>query len=232
MRPLHTMSLLSLTPRLSRYSSLLTYRDILLRSFSTTRTRWSFEHPIGVAASIRAKSDPSFIPRSTLLQKEFDLTGRVAVISGANRGLGLEMAQGLAEAGAIVHCFDLPARPDETWEAAAEYVKRIGHPTARLEYKSLDVTEQNAVWDTIEAVVDSREQRLDVCVAAAGVIQGESCLDYTAKEFSKVLEVNTNGAFYFAQASARQMAKQDRGGSIILVSSAAASVATEVRNFY
>lgn len=208
------------------------HSNILFRSFSTTRTHCLSEHPVGVAASLRAKSDPSFIPRPTLLQKEFDLTGRVAVISGANRGLGLEMAQGLAEAGAIVHCFDLPARPDETWEAAAEYVKRIGHPTARLEYKSLDVTKQNAVWDAIEVVAESKERRLDVCVAAAGVIQGESCLDYTAIEFSKVLDVNINGAFYFAQASARQMVKRDRGGSIILVSSAAASVATEVRILY
>ena len=57
---------------------------------------------IGVQAALKAASDPSFIPRATLLQKEFSLEGRVAVVTGAQRGLGLEMAEALAEAGADV----------------------------------------------------------------------------------------------------------------------------------
>ncbi|KAL5505064.1 hypothetical protein ACEPAH_7727 [Sanghuangporus vaninii] len=180
---------------------------------------------IGVKASLRAKNDSSHTPRQAIFQ-EFDLTGRVAVVSGANRGLGLEIAQALAEAGAVVHCFDLSPAPSENWNAAADYISKLSHPTAHLYYTSLDVTDQAATWAEVEKAAKSSGDRLDVCVASAGVIHSSSCLDYSAADFSRVLNVDVNGVFFLAQASARQMAKSKRGGSIILMASAAGSVAT------
>ncbi|KAL5532433.1 hypothetical protein ACEPAF_6003 [Sanghuangporus sanghuang] len=180
---------------------------------------------IGVKASLRVKHDSSHTPHQAIFQ-EFDLTGRVAVVSGANRGLGLEIAQALAEAGAVVHCFDLSPAPSENWNAAADYISKLSHPTAHLNYASLDVTDQAATWAEVEKAAKSSGDRLDVCVASAGVIHSSSCLDYSAVDFSRVLSVDVNGVFFLAQASARQMAKSERGGSIILIASAAGSVAT------
>ncbi|THH09630.1 hypothetical protein EW145_g1861 [Phellinidium pouzarii] len=118
----------------------------------TTPTRNESKTLVGVQAALRARSDPAFTPRPTLLQKEFDLTGRVAVISGGNRGLGLEIAEALCEAGAIVHCLDLPEAPGDTWHATQEYVMRLNLPSARLEYKKVDVTNQRLVWDIVEKI--------------------------------------------------------------------------------
>ncbi|EJD07792.1 NAD-binding protein [Fomitiporia mediterranea MF3/22] len=196
------------------------------RLLSTTRARRSSEDQlVGVKASVRAKADPTFTPRLTLF-REFDLTGRVAVVSGANRGLGLEIAQALAEAGATVHCFDLPSTPSETWEASHEYIRRLQLPTARLNYACLDVTDQSATWNAVETASKASGNRLDICVAAAGIIHGACCLDYPTSEFSKVLDVNVRGVFHFAQAAARQMDQAEKGGSIVLIGSAAGSVAT------
>ena len=188
----------------------------------------SGDHLIGVKASLRAKADFSFTPQQSIF-KEFDLTGRVAAVSGANRGLGLEIAQALAEAGANVHCFDLPKAPSEGWEAAADYISRLSHPTARLNYARLDVTDQAAAWAQVEKAARNSGDRLDICVASAGVIHSSSCIDYSAEDFSSVLNVDVNGVLYFSQASARQMVKSGKGGSIVLIASAAGSVSTIVR---
>lgn len=184
--------------------------------------------PIGVEAALKAASDPSFKPRPTL-QKEFDLAGRVAVVSGGNRGLGLEMAEALCEAGAAVYCLDLPEIPGEDWQATQKYVERLAIETARLEYRSIDVTNQKGVWDIVEKIAD-KEGRLDACIAAAGIL-GETveCLKYGDKEFSDVINVNINGVFYTAQASARQMVKHGIPGSIILIASMSGSITNKVK---
>ncbi|KAH8119721.1 NAD-binding protein [Phellopilus nigrolimitatus] len=182
--------------------------------------------PIGVEAALRAASDPSFTPRATLLEKEFSLAGRVAVISGGNRGLGLEMAEALAEAGAIVYCLDLPASPGESWVATQAYVSKLGLAGgARLEYASVDVTDQKAIWDVVEKIAE-KEGRMDVCVASAGIaLGGGDCLDFSASQFEKVVGVNLNGVFYTAQAVGRQMVKYKQPGSIVLIASVGGSIA-------
>lgn len=187
--------------------------------------------PIGVEAALRSASDPSFKPSPTLLQKEFSLAGRVAVVTGAQRGLGLEMAEALAEAGAAVYCLDLPAAPDSTFTATKEYVSKLGLADgARLEYAQVDVTNQKAVWDVVARIAE-KEGRLDVCVAAAGILRGEECLDYPAEEFEKLMKVNVNGVLYSAQAAGRQMEKLGTPGSIVLIASMSGSVTNRVCSF-
>jgi len=182
--------------------------------------------PIGVEAALQAVSDPSFTPRTTFLQ-EFAIPGRVAVISGGNRGLGLEMAEVLAEAGAIVYCLDLPAEPGHEWTATAKYVERLGiQGAARLEYRSVDVTEQELVWKVVEEIAN-KEGRMDVCICAAGILHGADALEYPAKDFQKVMSVNVNGVLYTAQAAGKQMVKFGTPGSIILIASMSGSVTNQ-----
>ncbi|KAI5116665.1 hypothetical protein M0805_007837 [Coniferiporia weirii] len=180
--------------------------------------------PIGVEAALRAASDPSFKPRATLLEKEFSLAGRVAVVTGGQRGLGLEMAEALAEAGATVYCLDLPIKPDDSFSATQSYVSKLGLADgARLEYASVDVTDQKAIWDLVEKIAN-KEKRIDVCVAAAGILKGEECLDHSSEVFEQLMKVNVNGVLYTAQAAGRQMAKFGTPGSIVLIASMSGSV--------
>ncbi|KAL5513787.1 hypothetical protein ACEPAH_4188 [Sanghuangporus vaninii] len=206
------------------------------RCYSTTEMLRHKDHsqspygPVGVQAALRAASDPSFTPRPTLLEKDFSLAGRVAVVSGGQRGLGLEMAEALAEAGAAVYCLDLPTKPDESFGLTQQYVSRLELTKgARLEYASVDVTDQKAVWDAVRDIAD-KEGRLDVCIAAAGILHGEECLDYDGKDFQKVMNVNLNGAFYTAQAAGRQMTRFGTPGSIILIASMSGSITNKDRH--
>ena len=117
--------------------------------------------PIGVAAALHHSpsgmlskhlrhvrvliclADPA--PSPTLFKHEFSLADRVALVSGGNRGLGLEMALALIEAGArAVYCVDLPKEPSEEWQKTREYASRMTNKggDGRLEYVSGNVTDQ------------------------------------------------------------------------------------------
>ncbi|KAL5512157.1 hypothetical protein ACEPAG_3442 [Sanghuangporus baumii] len=183
--------------------------------------------PVGVDAALRAASDPSFTPKPTLLQEEFSLDGRVAVVTGGGRGLGLEIAEALAEAGATVFCLAQSSTPSATWRATQSYVSRLGlSDNVRLEYKTVDVSDQKAIWFAMEEIA-KKEGRLDICVASAGILEIEPCLEIAAERFERIVDVNVNGIFYTAQAAARQMKKLERAGSIVLVTSIGGNVALQ-----
>ncbi|KIM48868.1 hypothetical protein M413DRAFT_88586 [Hebeloma cylindrosporum] len=179
--------------------------------------------PIGVTAALQAATDPDFKPKPKIFD-EFALTDRVGIVSGGNRGLGLEMALALCEAGArAIYCFDLPASPSDEWTKSCEYVKRLENGS-RLEYVSIDVRDQKALWKKADEIGD-REQRMDVCVAAAGILKSHTdCLTYPEEQFKDVMDVNTNGVFYTAQAAGQQMRRFGKGGSIILIASMSGSI--------
>ncbi len=135
----------------------------------------------GVAAAL---SDAK--PTETVLSI-FSLTGHVVMVTGAHRGIGLECALALAEAGAIVYCVDLPNDPDESWLKVQRYAASEvpGIAKGRLEYVQCDVTDQKAIWAVAEEIA-TKEQRLDICVCCAGIIASSPCLDYSAEDFDKV----------------------------------------------
>jgi len=179
--------------------------------------------PLGTEAAIKAKEDPNFVVRPKIFD-EFALTDRVGLVSGGNRGLGLEMAIALAEAGArVVYCFDLPEEPSEEFKASREYVSKLGNGS-RLEYFCADVRNQELLWKKAEEIGD-KEQRFDFCIAAAGILKPQvECLEYPEQVFREVMEVNTTGVLFTAQAAGRQMARFGRGGSIILIASMSGSI--------
>ena len=81
-----------------------------------------------------------------MFKREFSLADRVALVTGGNRGIGLEMALALVEAGTrIVYCVDLPEKPGDEFAKVREYAEALGGKTGgegRLEYVSADVRDQ------------------------------------------------------------------------------------------
>lgn len=147
------------------------------------------------------------------IQQLFDLTGKTAIVTGGSRGLGKEMAEGLAEAGANVM---LCARREE-WlnETLAEFRGR----GFNAEGKTCDV----AKAEDVQAVVDETLEKfgaVDILINNAGVSWGEMPEDMPLEKWQKVLDVNLTGCFLMAQAVAREMLKQ-KSGSIINIASIA-----------
>ncbi|EGO27259.1 hypothetical protein SERLADRAFT_366799 [Serpula lacrymans var. lacrymans S7.9] len=184
--------------------------------------------PLGVAAVVKASKDPSFTPRPSIWD-EFSIPDRVAIVTGGNRNIGLEMALVLSEIGArAVYCIDLPGQPSDEFKLTKDYVAKFG---GRLEYVSADVTNQVEIWDKINKIGDD-EGRIDACIAGAGVLGREvDCLDYSAKALEEVMSVNVNGALFTAQAAGKQMIRFGLPGSIIINASIAGTTTIKGRQW-
>jgi NAD(P)-dependent dehydrogenase (short-subunit alcohol dehydrogenase family) len=141
----------------------------------------------------------------------FDLTGKVALVTGATRGIGNSMARGLALAGADVV---VTGRKQDACDAAA---KEIAERTGR---QALGVACHMGDWDQIEALVArayERFDRLDVLVNNAGINPGFATLENVTREFwDKVYDVNLKGPMRLAALVAPRMGEAG-GGSIVNV---------------
>ena len=141
----------------------------------------------------------------------FDLSGRVAVVTGGNGGIGLGMAQGLAAAGAAVA---VAARDAKKGEAAVAALTTSG---ARAAFIALDVADEGSCRAMIEATV-ARFGRLDILINNAGTSIRKPPEGYTAVEWHTVLDTNLTGALFCSQAAHAAM-KQAGGGKIINIGS-------------
>jgi 2-dehydro-3-deoxy-D-gluconate 5-dehydrogenase len=141
----------------------------------------------------------------------FDLSGRVAVVTGGNGGIGLGMAKGLAAAGAAVA---VAARNAEKSEAAVAALTTSG---ARAAFIALDVADEGSCRAMIEATVE-RFGRLDILINNAGTSIRKPPESYTAAEWHTVLDTNLTGALFCSQAAFPAM-KQAGGGKIINIGS-------------
>jgi NAD(P)-dependent dehydrogenase (short-subunit alcohol dehydrogenase family) len=143
----------------------------------------------------------------------FDLTRRVAIVSGGSMGLGRQMAEGLAEMGAnLVLC----ARKKERCEAAAESLRRLGVEVLAL---GCDVKDKSSIDDVVEKTL-ARFGRIDILINNAGVSWGAPIEEMTLDQWDKVLSTNLTGTFLFCQAVARPMTAQ-KSGKIINIASVA-----------
>ncbi len=154
----------------------------------------------------------------------FDLTGKTAIITGGSRGIGKEMAEGLAEAGAnLVLCARRQEWLDET---VAEFTGR-GFRVAGM---ACDVSKADEVQAVVEATVE-KFGGLDILVNNAGISWGAMPEDMPLEKWQKVLDVNLTGCFLMAQAAGREMLKRN-SGSIINIASIAGLTSAANGPFY
>ncbi|KAL7627784.1 hypothetical protein AAE478_001979 [Parahypoxylon ruwenzoriense] len=155
---------------------------------------------------------------------DFDLKGKVFVVTGAARGLGLALAESLVEAGGKVYCLDREDHPDKHWaEARKRVVPEWG---GSLHYRQQDVLDTDHLDKTITEIADENA-RLDGVVAAAGVQQVTPAVDYEPSDAARMLAINFTGVLMTATAAARQMMKYKTRGSICLIASMSGSVANK-----
>jgi NAD(P)-dependent dehydrogenase (short-subunit alcohol dehydrogenase family) len=147
----------------------------------------------------------------------FDLTGRVALVTGGNSGIGLGMAKAVAEAGADIAIWGTNADKNE---AAREVLAATGRRVLTL---VCDVGDEAAVDAAFAATLDAMG-RVDGCFANAGVSgRGQkSFMDMSAEEWRRVMRVNLDGAFFTFRAAARHMVARGDGGVLVGTASLAA----------
>jgi sorbose reductase len=164
---------------------------------------------------------PLHIPAtSSPVLNQFSLKGKVCVVTGGARGIGLEIVRGLAEAGADVAITYL------TSADASETAGRIAQETGRRvkAYKA-NVCDRDGIADTI-ATIAKDFGHLDVVVANAGVCAQISSLEYTEETWARDYAVNVEGVMWTAQAAGKIFQAQGSGNLIIT-----ASVSSVLVNF-
>ena len=154
----------------------------------------------------------------------FDLEGRVALVTGAARGLGRAIAVALANAGADV------ALGLRSPEGAAEVVAAVEARGRRCLPLAMDVLDLEQVRSAVQATA-SQLGRLDILVNNAGVAESNMAVDVTVDEFDRTVAVNLKGTFFASQAAARIMISQSYG-RIVNVSSQAGFVALPTESVY
>jgi NAD(P)-dependent dehydrogenase (short-subunit alcohol dehydrogenase family) len=143
----------------------------------------------------------------------FDLSGKVAIVTGGGSGIGRQMAEGLAEAGAhLVLC----ARKAERCEQAAAELEQLGVRALGL---ACDVRDPEQIQAVVRRTVDELGS-VDVLVNNAGTVWGATPEDMPLEGWQKVVDVNLTGVFLFAQAAGRVMIERN-GGSIVNIASVA-----------
>jgi 2-dehydro-3-deoxy-D-gluconate 5-dehydrogenase len=143
--------------------------------------------------------------------KLFDLTGKVALVTGGNGGIGLGMAQGMASCGALIA---ISGRNTEKAQAALEALRPFGVATA---FFAADVTRKT---ECVQLVAETEERfgRLDILVNNAGTAIRKMPQDYTEEEWHTVLDTNLTSAFLLSQAAYHAM-KRVGGGKMINIGS-------------
>ncbi|OTA68034.1 NAD(P)-binding protein [Hypoxylon sp. EC38] len=165
-------------------------------------------------------------PRENIGQKklaDFDLGGKVFIVTGGARGLGMALAEALAETGGKVYCFDREPEPDEHWNEAARRANEFG---GSLHYRQQDVQDTKGLDRTIASVADEH-RRLDGVVAAAGVQHLAPAVEWTKEEVTRMMDINYTGVMMTATAAARKMFEYKIHGSMCFIASMSGSIANK-----
>jgi glucose 1-dehydrogenase len=140
-------------------------------------------------------------------------TNKVALITGAGTGIGYEIAKQLVAEGAKVVLNDW----DETTAQNAVESLQKDHPNSCVAYSG-DASDVDFIYKMVDFTVKTYG-KVDVVIANAGTTLFGSFLDFTPESFQKVVNLNLQGTFFLIQAFAKQVQKQEMGGSIVLMSS-------------
>jgi NAD(P)-dependent dehydrogenase (short-subunit alcohol dehydrogenase family) len=151
---------------------------------------------------------------STPIQKLFDLTGQVALVTGGSRGLGLQMAESLGEAGATLM---LTSRKAADLEEAAAHLAERG---IKAQWIAADASDPAQVTKVVAETMQ-RLGRIDILINTAGATGGAPAEDYPLEAWDKVMNLNIRSLFLYAQAVAKASMIPNRHGRIINVASIA-----------
>lgn len=146
-----------------------------------------------------------------MILSEFELSGKVALITGGGSGIGGGITKGLAEAGASIACVYNRHEPIEM----QQYVESIGGAFLPIQG---DVSVMEELPGTIQKVLDCYG-RLDILVNNAGICPRASALEYTEEMWDSIIQINQKAVFFLSQLAAKQFLKQGTRGKIINLAS-------------
>lgn len=139
------------------------------------------------------------MPEMTLnAPKLFDLTGRVALVTGAGSGIGQRIAMGLAQCGADVALLD--RRTDDGLATTAAFIERAGRRSLQI---AADVTQSAALVDAVDRT-EADLGPLTLAVNAAGIANANPAEDMAESQFQTMMDINLKGVFLSCQAEARR----------------------------
>jgi len=154
----------------------------------------------------------------------FDLSGKIAIVTGGNQGIGFSIARGLADAGATVI---IANRRAVEGQKAAESLKEEGFQATAI---PTDVSSIFSVAMLVSKAINAFG-KIDILVNNAGVIVRKPAEDITEEEWERVMSTNLKGLFFCCQLIGREMIRNKKG-KIINVSSIIAQVAQPIRSVY
>jgi len=146
-------------------------------------------------------------------QLEQDLTGKVALVTGSASGIGRDIAETYAKAGAAVGIADI------NLEAAQKTVDAIESAGGRALAIAMDVTSEDAVNDGVQQLVDTFGS-IDILVSNAGIQIIDPIDKMAFSDWKKMLNIHLDGAFLTTKAAIKHMYQGDRGGTVIYMGSA------------
>ena len=145
-----------------------------------------------------------------MILDQFNLAGKVAIVTGASRGLGAGMAIGLAEAGADLVVVASSARLQET----VDKIKALGRRCLGIQ---ADLIDTRVIPQIIDATL-KEYGRIDILVNCAGIIRRAPAIEFSEKDWDDVIQINQKATFFLCQAAAREMVKQKKGKIINIAS--------------
>jgi 3-oxoacyl-[acyl-carrier protein] reductase len=136
----------------------------------------------------------------------------VAIVTGAGKGIGFEICRELSRNGIAIVLNDMDS---EATQKAVVHIQEKGGKCCGV---SGDASDVSVIQKMVDTAVEAFGQ-VNIVIANAGITVFADFLDVKPEDFNKMLRVNLNGSFFLAQAAARQMIQQGRGGSILFMSS-------------
>lgn len=143
----------------------------------------------------------------------FDFTGKVALVTGASRGIGKEISSALCKHNSNLALVDI----DELGLKKTAEELRDKYPNVKIIYYQLDISNESKVQETI-SLIEREFGRIDILVNNAGIVRDNLIVRLTQKDWQDVLNVNLSGTFYMLKYTAKLMLKM-RSGKIINIAS-------------